>query len=134
MAGLTLGSFAVAFFAQKSGARGSESAWPGLLLLSLLAALGLVTGWLIGSHAVTGLAATTLLLFAGGLLVAAVFCHASLRRLPDQRTIISPLYSADLLGGAVGSLVASLLLIPAGGLVVSGLVVAGVALLALLLL
>jgi hypothetical protein len=47
---------------------------------------------------------------------------------PDQRPVVSPLYAADLLGGSLGSLAASLLLIPMLGLPASA------ALLALLLL
>jgi hypothetical protein len=49
-------------------------------------------------------------------LVAGIFAYASLHEIKDQRIIISPLYSADLIGGCIGSLLGSLILIPLAGM------------------
>ena len=57
-----------------------------------------------------------MLLLAAGFLVAGVFSYASLHEMADQKKIISPLYSADLLGGCLGSLLGSLVLIPLLGM------------------
>jgi predicted membrane-bound spermidine synthase len=88
---------------------------------------------LIRSGLVGGLLTTGLLMLASGFLVAALFAYASLRRQPDQRSIVSPLYSADLLGGCAGSVLASLLLIPMLGLPASAVLMAALVLLALTL-
>jgi spermidine synthase len=96
--------------------------------LAGLAALSLVTAGRIRAGAVEGLGETAVLMLATGFLVAALFAYTSLQRRPDQRAVVSPLYAADLLGGSLGSLAASLVLIPMLGLPASA------ALLALLLL
>lgn len=54
---------------------------------------------------------------AAAFLVAALVACASLERRPEQRAVIAPLYSVDLLGSRAGSIVATLLLIPVTGLV-----------------
>jgi len=47
--------------------------------------------------------------------------------------VISPLYAADLFGGCLGSIAASLLLVPLAGMDMTAAAMAGLALLALLL-
>jgi hypothetical protein len=64
----------------------------------------------------TGLTQTSVLLAAAGFCVAGIFAHTSLYDIQDQQSIISPLYSADLIGGCLGSLLGSLFLIPILGL------------------
>jgi hypothetical protein len=49
-------------------------------------------------------------------LVAGIFAYASLHEIEDQKGVISPLYSADLIGGSLGSLLGSLILIPLTGM------------------
>jgi hypothetical protein len=63
-----------------------------------------------------GLAQTSWLLAVAGFLVAGIFAYASLHEIEDQKKIISPLYSADLIGGCFGSLLGSLILIPLAGM------------------
>jgi hypothetical protein len=63
-----------------------------------------------------GLAAVSLLMFSGGALVSGLFACASLLGEADQRTLVSPLYAADLLGGCAGSLAGSVFLVPFLGL------------------
>jgi len=98
-----------------------------------LAGLSLAIALLIRTGLVGGLLTTGILMLASGFLVAALFAYASLRRQPDQRSIVSPLYSADLLGGCAGSVLASLLLIPMLGLPASAVLMAALVLLALTL-
>jgi hypothetical protein len=62
------------------------------------------------------LAETAGLLAAAGFLVAGVFAYASLREAPDQEKAISPLYAADLFGGCLGSVAASLFMVPLIGM------------------
>jgi CBS domain containing-hemolysin-like protein len=82
-----------------------------------------------------GLVEISCLLAATGFLVAGIFAYASLypakqgitrppasledsksRGIEDQKNVISPLYSADLIGGCLGSLLCSLILIPLAGM------------------
>jgi hypothetical protein len=63
-----------------------------------------------------GLAQTSWLLAVAGFLVAGIFAYASLHEIEDQKNVISPLYSADLIGGCLGSLLGSLILIPLAGI------------------
>jgi spermidine synthase len=63
-----------------------------------------------------GLTQTSLLLAATGFLVAGIFAHVSLHEVNDQKKVISPLYSADLIGGCLGSLLSSLIFIPLMGM------------------
>jgi hypothetical protein len=72
-------------------------------------------------------------LFLAGCLVAALFASASLDAVEQQRSVVSSLYAADLVGGCLGSLAASLLLVPLLGIGVTALVAALLAAASLLL-
>jgi predicted membrane-bound spermidine synthase len=50
-----------------------------------------------------------------GFLTSGIFAFASRFNVEDQKKIISPLYSSDLLGGVAGSLLANLIFIPVLG-------------------
>jgi len=63
------------------------------------------------------------LLTITGFLVAGIFAFVSLHGIENQEKIISPLYSADLIGGCIGSLLGSLILIPLAGMNVTLLVI-----------
>ena len=63
-----------------------------------------------------GLVHTSLLLLAAGALVAGIFADAGLREVKDHENVISTLYAADLVGGCLGSLLGSLILIPLAGM------------------
>jgi spermidine synthase len=117
MAGLAAGAALMA-------RRRAPGRMTGGALLAGLAALAVLAYLLLEAGMVGGLPSSSLLLLAAGMLVAAIFSHASLHRMPDQRLVISPLYASDLLGGAIGSLAATLFLIPAFGLPVSALLTA----------
>ncbi len=81
----------------------------------------------------TGLEETSGFLAATGFLVSGVFAYASLRRSRDPEKAISPLYAADLLGGCLGAIAASLLMVPLAGMDMTAAGMAVLALLALLL-
>ncbi len=77
---------------------------------------------------------TLVLLALAGFFVAGVFAYASLRTPGDQREAIAPLYSADLIGGCLGSILTSLVLAPIAGLAVTAHLMVPVAMLSALLL
>jgi spermidine synthase len=106
----------------------------GAALLIALAALGFLSGARISRGVVGGLLSSGVHLILAGLVVGAVFAFASLYRVKDQRAAVSPLYAADVLGGCIGSLVATLVLVPLLGLPASALLMALLALACLLLL
>lgn len=133
MAGLALGALMTDRWAASDNIKLRLTRASGWALLGGLAAVSAVLGWLLQRGLAPGLGTTSLLLLACGLLVAAVFSFASLYGRPDQQRAVSPLYAADLLGGSLGALLASLLLIPVFGLAGSALLMALLALLALLL-
>ncbi len=114
MAGLALGSAGVHGLARRGSGKGLTRL-TGALLLGAFAMLSLLAAWLLPAGLVAGLGGTSALLLACGFLVAALFAYASLHREPDQKRVVSPLYAADLAGGCVGSLAASLFLIPVAG-------------------
>jgi len=65
------------------------------------------------------LPATFLLMLLTGFLVAGTFSYAGLRQPADQGKAVAPLYAADLIGGGLGSLLASFIFVPVAGLSVS---------------
>ncbi len=119
MAGLALGAGALDRLARRELGRGT-----GYSLLALFVLFAAMAAGLLAAGLACGLVATALLQLASGFFVAAVFAYASLYRQPDQRAVISPLYAADLLGGCLGTLAASLFLIPVLGLAGSALAMA----------
>jgi hypothetical protein len=84
-------------------------------LFAAFAALAFTASFSIRTGQGSGLVSISLMLFATGVLVAAVFSRASVTA-DDQRRLVSPLYAADVLGGSIGSVACSLLLMPVLGL------------------
>jgi spermidine synthase len=113
MAGLALGALAVARINR------AISKGLGIAMLSGLVLLSGAIGLEISSGRNLGLMETSGLLVLAGFFVAGVFAYASLRTPGDQREVITPLYSADLIGGCLGSILASLVLAPIAGLAVT---------------
>ena len=128
MAGLALGSFGI------SRIRGVFSKIHGIVLLAGFVFLSLGIGWEIHSSRNTGLIGTSGFLLLTGFLVAGVFSYTSLRLTATQQEVIRPLYSADLIGGCLGSLLATLVLVPLYGLFLSTLMMALPAIFLILLL
>jgi len=133
MAGLALGSFAVHWISgQRSGARG-VTRWLGAGLLIAFGGLSGLSARLLDTGAIAGIATSAAALLLCGMLVAGVFAYASLRRVEEQRSVVSPLYVADLIGGCFGSLAGSLFLIPVLGMGSTALAMVLVAVAALVL-
>ena len=130
MAGLAAGAFAVDRIASGAPPLGRRH---GAAILATFAAFSLVVLLVVHSGVTTGLGGTALLLAWSGALVAAVFAYASLRAVHDQSRVIAPLYAADLVGGSLGAVLGSLLLIPLAGLAASAAWMAVIVALALIL-
>jgi spermidine synthase len=118
MAGLTAGALALELQARVQHVRDQmiSRIW-GLGLVAGFAPLAAWIGYRGHSGLGMGLLETAVLQALSGFLVAGVFAYASLSETNDVRRAIAPLYSADLIGGCVGSLVGTLILIPIAGLV-----------------
>ncbi len=121
MGGLALGAITInGMMAAPAGRhRRRSTRWWGAGLVAGFCLLCAAVAAAIRTGIHSGLFPIALFLAAAGFLVAGVFAYASLYKIPDQRKVISPLYSADLLGGCLGSFVSSLFLIPLAGLDVS---------------
>ena len=102
-------------------------------LFVMMSIVGAATAGLIRGGADPGFVGTALLMFVVGTLVAALFGCACVMPGLEDGPAIGRLYGADLAGGAVGSLLAGLVLVPLAGLVPTAWVVVGISLLALLL-
>ena len=81
----------------------------------------------------TSLPATFILLMLTGFLVAGAFVYAGLREPGDQQNSVAPLFSADLVGGGIGSILASLVMVPVAGLSLSVFLLIPLTILSLLL-
>jgi len=128
MAGLALGALVVAKM------NWLLSKWMGIALLSGFFLLSATIGRRFGSALGMGLVETSLWLVLSGFFVAGVFAYASLRFPGDQEKVVAPLYASDLIGGCLGSILASLILAPIAGLSMSAYLVAPIAILSILLL
>jgi spermidine synthase len=117
MAGMAVGAAATDALMRRGARWAATGRLPGVVALAAMVGLGVTVAKLLEAGRLETLASTGPALAAVGFLVAALFAYASLQRQPDQRTVIAPLYSADLLGGSVGSIAATLFLIPVIGLV-----------------
>jgi spermidine synthase len=115
MAGLTLGALAIDLAASAGAGGRALGRGAGAVMLVAFGLLNWVVSRVLTRGSLQGLALTGILLLLTGFLVAAVFAFVSLHRRPDQRLVLSRLYAADLLGGCLGSVGATLLLIPAVG-------------------
>ncbi len=120
MAGLSLGSIAVdKFYHLKNGnLKVFNSA--GIVLLILIGFLNISFGKIISINFFSSLTGTSFLLIIAGALAAGVFAYASLHLIDNQQKIVAPLYSADVLGGSLGSLLSTFILIPFLGIVPTG--------------
>ena len=128
MAGLAVGAWAMARIRQRL-----SYVW-GIALLLGFVLLSVGIGLEIGSGRSTGLIETVAFLGLTGFWVAGIFAFAALRESSDQREAIAPLYSADLAGGCIASILASLVLAPIAGLVLTAHLMIPVMLLSILLL
>jgi len=116
MAGLAVGAWLINEAVRWTGVRNKRTRWWGAGLLAGFGLLGIAALRHVTHPTLGGLVPTAALLAASGFLVAGVLAYAGLYRVQDQRRVIAPLYAADLIGGCLGSIAGSLLLIPFLGL------------------
>ncbi len=133
MAGLACGSGAVHRRLGSAPHRPGRARRLGAVALGAFVVLCLAVAFLSGSS-VAPLGLTSAGLFLSGCLLSALFACASLDGVEEQRRVVSPLYAADLVGGCLGSLAASLFLVPVLGIQLTALVAALLCLVSLLLL
>jgi spermidine synthase len=116
MAGLALGSLAVNQWMARLRVQRKPARWCGVGLVVGFGLLCLFITAAIALGALSGLTLTSLLLAAAGFFVAGIFAYVSLYEIEDQKSMISSLYAADLVGGCAASLLAGLILIPVAGM------------------
>ena len=116
MAGLALGAMIINREMTQPVANRMLPRWYGISLIIGFCFLCAFTGMRVTMSISAGLVQIASLLAATGFLVAGIFAYASLHEIEDQKNVISPLYSADLIGGCLGSLLGSLILIPLVGM------------------
>lgn len=119
MGGLALGALTIHMLMARILDTKRGAHWYSVGLVAGFCLLCVVISTKISMSALIGLGQTSVLLAAAGFCVAGIFAYASLHKIKDQRSIISPLYAADLIGGCFGSLLGSLILIPIFGMDVS---------------
>ncbi len=132
MAGLAVGAWAVGRVVA-SGGRWWSVRRATAALLAASATIGALTAALILTGAALGLALTGLLLCGTGAVVAGIFACATALAGPETGSTAGRLYGADLAGGALGSLLAGLVLVPMAGLAPTAWLVVGLSAIALLL-
>ena len=102
MTGLASGALLIS----RAGIRSRKST--GVCLLLAFSMLSAFIGIEIDLGKGAGLAWSLFMLFMTGFLLAGIFSYASMRDTHDQRDVITPMYSADLIGGCIGSVLTSL--------------------------
>jgi spermidine synthase len=115
MAGLTLGSYGVnkIFIMLKNRMR--YQFWLGCLLLIGFSLLNFIIYYFVKAELMDSLLIIFIAILFDGIFVSGIFAFTSLYKIENQQIVIKQLYTADLIGGSLGSLIASLLLIPVYG-------------------
>ncbi len=126
MLGLSLGAFAVdnLFISE----RNIKPTLAGRILILIFFAANLGAYFLEGSEYFSGIIPIGFALLLDGFFVSGIFAYASLNKIENQAEQVKPLYSADLIGGCVGSVASSLFLIPVLGLPATLLILAALTL------
>ncbi len=116
MAGLALGALLINKAVHRSDGNQKVSRWYGIGLLTGFCLLCVVIQMIVIEGISIDLFLILCLLATAGFSVAGIFSYVSLHGIDDQKKIVSPLYFADLMGGCLGSLLSSLILIPLLGI------------------
>ncbi|HQT92095.1 MAG TPA: hypothetical protein PL001_08715, partial [Candidatus Kryptobacter bacterium] len=127
MAGLALGAFIIDKFATGRHSAEQKHTWLKVALILGFGVLNAAACFAIASGLLDGLGFTSLMLAFDGMLVSAVFAVISLSSASERKKAMTWLYSADLIGGTVGSLTAILFLIPVFGMLTTPIVAAAAA-------
>jgi spermidine synthase len=115
MIGLSLGAYIVdrIFVKMKNQFKGNR-----ILGISLLLGFVVLTFFVyifLKADLITNIFFISAALLLDGIFVSGIFSFVSLYKVENQQAVISQLYTADLVGGSLGSLLASLILIPVFG-------------------
>ncbi len=124
MVGLTLGALVAEKSLGRWGSTAKKRRLLGASFLLGLGALSVIVYYGIKLELLINLLPTSLMLILDGAFVSAIFAFASFKRVNGPQKIMTWLYSADLIGGCVGSLAASLMLIPVFGILITSLLTA----------
>jgi len=112
MVGLSLGSYLINKIITIIKDRIKIQDWIGVLLFVGFSLLILIVYFFIKVDFMNSLWIIFFILLLVGMFVSGIFAFASLYKVTNQQIVITRLYTADLIGGCLGSLVASLLLVP----------------------
>ncbi|MEG8946680.1 hypothetical protein [Rosettibacter firmus] len=115
MIGLALGAFTINKINSSLLISLNKIKFVGLFLITGFVILNLCVYYLIYTNYLNNLLFTLVVLLLDGFFVASIFSYASLYDVEDQKRVVSQLYAADLIGGSLGSVLSSLLLIPFAG-------------------
>jgi predicted membrane-bound spermidine synthase len=115
MVGLSLGSLFVNKLFLNMNTQNKKNRILGTSLLLGFSLVIVVVYIFIKTDLITNLVFISLALLLDGMFVAGIFSFVSLYKVENQQAVISQLYTADLIGGSLGSLLASLVLIPVFG-------------------
>ena len=134
MAGLASGAWIIGYLVRGNVMPRRLVRW---LAACMLIGYALLNGFLafqMSSSGAVSLVGNSILLFITGSLTAGIFAHAGIYRVLNQQHVVAPLYASDLVGACLGALIGSLLLIPAGGLSVTAILMVYLSICAFLLL
>ena len=131
MVGLALGAMIVDRFFQTSASIQRKHLFLGVMLILGFALLNFVIYYAIRFDFVGAIVCTSLMLVSDGFFVSAIFAFVSLNKNENRGKAMTWLYSADLIGGSLGSLTASLVLLPVFGILTASIISAAVAICAL---
>lgn len=134
MVGLALGAYIVSKFSGKTPTDRSAVRLRQAFFLLGLAIDNAAVYFMLKTGVLNSLWFNSLMLIITGAFVSGVFVAASSAKAEESRKIRTWLYSADLVGGCIGSLVVTLILVPAFGTLQASLSAAAVAVFALTLL
>lgn len=115
MTGLSVGAFAVSKLLSASSEKKPRKLNLIIILESGLVLLSLIVYLLIQFELLYGLILISITLMIAGFFVAGIFSYFSLANVKNQQAVVSQLYAADLIGGCLGALLGSLILIPIFG-------------------
>ncbi len=127
MIGLTLGAFITNKYLTASESADRKHTWLGAMLLLGFGILNIIIYYTIKFDFLNSLTSTSLMLILDGAFVSAIFAFISLNKVEERQNVMTWLYSADLIGGSIGSLVASLILLPVFGILTTAILTAAVA-------
>jgi hypothetical protein len=131
MIGLAFGAFITGKFLAGSESSANRQNRLGALMLLGFGSLNVIIYYAIKLDFLGSLVSTSLMLVLDGIFVSAIFAFISLNRIEKRQKAMTWLYSADLIGGSIGALIASLILLPVFGVLDTSLLASAVAVCAL---